>query len=192
VRTDPADDLVAIMPAPMAQWVVRCHRGAVSTRLDRSVVYQLYRSWDRAAAPGLPTFAAVVGALQAAAYDLDAAYPDAATNAALRERAGHARTWLSRHAPERCWILGPVTDPTDLDLVRAALAALRAGAEPAPQPARAARLALFGVDRGPGLRTLRRVFADETIAAALDAYLRHRDRPLRVTVLANLGVAEPG
>jgi len=187
---DPTRDLLAIMPASMAEWVVRRHRGAAPARLDRSVVYQLYRAWDGTASE-LPAFSAVVGALHAAAYDIDAVCPAAASNhAALRERAVHARIWLRRYAPEQCWILGEASDPADPELVRDALAAIRAGAEPAPRAARAARHALFGVDSGPGLRTLRRVFADETIAAALDGYLRHRDRPLRATVLANLGVSQ--
>jgi hypothetical protein len=183
---DPVRDLLAIMPAAMAEWVVRRHRGAPA-RLDRSVVYQLYRSWD-GPAPELPAFSAVVGALHAAAYRIDVAYPVAADRPALRERAVHARNWLRRYAPEQCWILGDVSDPADDDLVREALVAIRAGADPGPRPARAARHALFGVDSGPGLRTLRRVFDDETIASALDGYLRHRARPLRAAVLANLGV----
>lgn len=184
---DPARDLLAIMPVPMAEWVVRRHRGTAPTRLDRSVVYRFYREWDGTASE-LPTFSAVVGALHAAGYDLDAAYPDAARQPALRARAVHARTWLCRYAPEQCWILGEVTDPADPQPVREALAAISAGTEPAARSARAARHALFGVDTGPGLRTLRRVFADQTIVAALDGYLRHGERPLRAIVLANLGV----
>lgn len=185
---DPTRDLLAIMPAAMADWVRRNHGGA-PRRLDRSVVYQLYRTWDRPTRR-LPAFSAVVGALHAAAYDIDAAYPHAATQPALRERAEHARTWLLRYGREQCWILTPVSDPADLDLVREALTAIRTGAEPAPASARAARQALFGVDSGPGLRTLRRVFDDTTVAAALEGYLLSRERPLRSIVLANLGAQQ--
>ncbi|GIJ55534.1 hypothetical protein Vau01_030500 [Virgisporangium aurantiacum] len=177
--TAPADPLVAIMPPDMAEWVVRRHGGTAPTRLDRAVVYQLYRAWDETTASDLPPFSTVVGALHAAAYDLDAAYPDAAGRPGLRERAGHARAWLYRYAPDRCWILGPPRDPADPGPVRDALAAIRAGAEPTADTARAARRALFGVDGGPGLRGLRQVFGDETIAAALDEYLRSGARPLR-------------
>jgi hypothetical protein len=182
-QTDP---LAAIMPAKMAEWVVRRHGGSAPTRLDRAVVYQLYRAWDEATVCELPRFSAVVGALHAAAYDLDAAYPDAADRPGLRERAGHARAWLYRYAPDRCWILGPLGDPADLEQVREALAAIRAGAPPASETARAAWLALFGVDSGPGLRGLRQVFGDEAIAAALEDYLRSGERPLRDRVLASL------
>jgi hypothetical protein len=160
-------------------------------RLDRSVVYQLYRTWDRATTR-LPAFSAVVGALHAAAYDIDRAFQEAATQPALRERAVHARNWLLHYEPEQCWILGPVSDPADLDLVREAQIAIRAGAEPALASARAASHALFGVDSGPGLRTLRRVFDDTTITAALDGYLLRRERPLRSVVLANLGAERVG
>jgi hypothetical protein len=186
---DPADELRAVMPAAMARWVVQCGRGPV--RLDRPDVYRLYQQWDATTGSSLPAFSLVVGALHAAGYDVDAACPGAATDPALRERAGHARAWLRRYAPERCWVLGDVSDPTDLEPVREALAALRTGAEPAPRAARAARHALFGVDSGPGLRALRRVFGDPTVVAALDEYLRHGDRPLRQRVLANLLTAPP-
>jgi hypothetical protein len=185
--TETADPLAAIMPATMAGWVVRRHGGTVPTRFDRAVVYQWYRAWDEATGGDLPPFSAVVGALHAAAYDVDAAYPDAAGRPGLRERAGHARAWLARYAPDRCWILGPPGDPDDPDQVKNALAAVRAGAEPANEAARAARLALFGVDGGPGLRTLRQVFGDGAVAAALVHYLRDRGRPLRDRVLANIG-----
>jgi hypothetical protein len=177
--TETADPLAAIMPATMAGWVVRRHGGTVPTRFDRAVVYQWYRAWDEATGGDLPPFSAVVGALHAAAYDLDAAYPDADRRPGLRERAGHARAWLYRYAPDRCWILGAPSGPADPGPVHAALAAIRGGAEPTAEAARAARLALFGVDGGPGLRGLRRVFGDATIAAALDEYLRSGARPLR-------------
>lgn len=163
----------------MAEWVVRRHGGTAPTRLDRGVVYQLYRAWDEITASELPPFSTVVGALHAAAYDVDAAYPDADRRPGLRERAGHARAWLYRYTPDRCWILGAPSDPAGPGPVHEALAAIRAGAEPTAEAARAARLALFGVDGGPGLRGLRRVFGDATIAAALDEYLRSGVRPLR-------------
>jgi hypothetical protein len=176
------------MPAAMAEWALRRHRGTGPPRLDRAAVCQLYGAWDRLAPAGLPRFSAVIGALHNAAYDIDVAYPGVADRPALRERAVHARTWLIRYAPEQCWLLGEVTDPAGDDLVREALHAIRAGAEPAPGPADAAKHALFGVDTGPGLRTLRRAFDDETLVAALERYLRQRDRPLRAAALANLGV----
>jgi uncharacterized membrane protein len=188
--TAPVDGLRAIMPAPMIGWVLRRHRGQAPARLDRPVVYQLYRTWDAATGSGLPAFSAVVGTLHAAAYDLDAAYPPATTDPAVRERAVHARAWLREHAPGQCWILGEAGeagDPADRDAVRAALAAIAAGTEPTPAQARAARHALFGVDSGPGLRTLRAVFGDQTLTAALGEYLERGGQPLRATVLANLG-----
>lgn len=180
-HTTEEDPLAGIMPAEMAAWVVRRHGGTPPARLDRAVVYQLYRAWDEAAGAGLPAFSAVVGALHAAAYDLDTAYPDAEPE--LRERAAHARTWLYRHARDRCWILATPTDPDDHRVERA-LAAIRADEDPGPDDARAAQLALFAVEGGPGLRKVRRMFTDDAVVAAMDEYLRKRDRPLRTEVLA--------
>lgn len=123
-----------MLPAAMRRWMEsRSRQVPVPERLDKSVIYQMYRGWDRYLAqaspdqltalasdgepppvPGLPAFSAVVTAVNRACYRSDLAWErlrrslpaDAPAGArrALFARVEQARRWLSRNGRELCWI----------------------------------------------------------------------------------------
>jgi hypothetical protein len=200
-------DVRQVMPAAMLGWVESRTRRPISVdRLDKPTMYQLYKRWDThlaglavegspPAAPGLPSFSAVVGALHDRCYRTELVVETlagtvAATHRALYERVEHARRWLATRAGELCWIVSRVPQGAlavpDRGEVEAAVAALRSGGQPGPAAGRAARAALFGTDGGPTLRTLQAVYPAEEMLVALDEYLVSGRRPLRADVLSHL------
>ena len=149
--------------------------------------------------PDLPAFATVVRALHDRCYHVDevvrflSASPDGPpppAGAALRERVEHARRWLARYGRAYCWIHTRLPDSgpavPDRAAVEAARAALRAGRQPDPVAAHAARAALFGTDGGPALSALLETYPAGRMAAALAAYLATGERTLRDETLDRL------
>lgn len=209
-----------VLPAAMLAWLAdRSELPTGPDQLDKPTIYQLYRRWDaylveqpgvrltRCAVdgeptpqPGLPAFSKVIGAVQDRVYRTELAvavlterFPEvtgAAAQAALWERAEHARRWLAGRGREWSWIHsrlpgGRLAEP-DRAQVEAAVVVLQSGTEPAAASARAARAALFGTKAGPRLATLVQVYSRERLLAAIKSYLDNGARPLREDALARL------
>lgn len=148
--------------------------------------------------PGLPVFSRVIGALHDACYHtdlasaslLDAGSPLDGAGEAIRERVEHARRWLALRGSAQCWVHSGIPKDgiaiPDRPLVEAALGSLRSGDQPDPAAGWAARAALFGTDRGPGVAALLRIYPAEEMISALMAFLESGARPLREDVLARL------
>jgi hypothetical protein len=157
--------------------------------------------------PGLPAFSTVVTALHNHCYraelvfdallpSLPGAVSPEAAQWALWERVEQARRWLAVRGSAECWVHAtpPGGEPPRPDerQVRAAVAALRDGRQPSPEVAAAARVAMFGTDRGPTLARLRRGYSPEEMVDALAAYLAAGERPLRDDMLARLAAPFTG
>lgn len=219
-RTDPVEAVRELLPGAMVEWMrSRSRRLPTPEKLNKQVIYQLYRAWDRhlaaaapdelaalavagepAPVPGLPSFAAVVTAVNGACYRGDLALArlarslpaDAPAGArpALFARVEHARRWLAHNGGDLCWVHqlapdGELAQP-DREEVVAAAAALRAGGDLDPTTCDTLRAALFGAEKGPRFTSLRDAYPVESMLAGLETYLESGDRPLRRDIVARL------
>ncbi len=202
-----------VVPTAMLRWFG--DRMPSADRLTKGVICQLYRRWDAhlaklsdeerhaLAAPGepapvagLPTFDVVLSTVQLSFYRVGRAVAqlvgrlpdqaDAAAVAALEERARHALRWLSRYGQAECWLLDESGTTPPVSAVVEARDTLSAGAPLSAAATEAAREALFGTRRWPGIGRLTRAYPVATLVEALDAYLRDGSRPLREEALARL------
>ncbi|WP_067476114.1 hypothetical protein [Actinomadura hibisca] len=139
-----------------------------------------------------PKFVKVVGALNAACFDLDIAVrrllpgdADAALVAVTRERVRHVFAWLAGPGADQSWIAATGLEPRREDIE-----ALLAEPEllPALRGPGAGVLftALFGVRKGPGAVTIVELFSEPAVRSALRAYLDSGDRPLLAELRSRL------
>ncbi|MFI6522666.1 hypothetical protein ACIBF1_44435 [Spirillospora sp. NPDC050679] len=216
-----ADPLAAFVPAPMLRWLrERAEGEPLPAAPDRVTLARWYSEFDdfvlranssaeaRARYDALhegsdgpreerppakpPKFAKVVGALNAACFDPDAAVrrllpgdADAALVAATGERVRYALAWLAGPGADQSWIAATGSEPRRED-VEALLAAPDLPSALRGPGAGVLLTALFGVRKGPAAVGIVELFSEPAVRSALRAYLDSGDRPLLAELRSRL------